>query len=121
MIIVVLVIHVMLAAALIGVVLIQKSEGGGLGLGGGGGMSGFMTGRSTANLLTRTTAVLAACFMATSIALAILAARQHSGGGRSILDQIPVQTAPVTIPSATPSTEPAPPTPAETPSVPLAK
>ena len=50
MIIVVLVVHVMLAVTLIGVVLVQKSEGGGLGIGGGGGMSGFMTGRSTANL-----------------------------------------------------------------------
>src|ERR1700761_9430447 len=98
MIIVVLVIHVMLAVALIGVVLIQKSEGGGLGMGGGGGMSGFMTGRSTANLLTRTTAILAGCFMATSILLAILAAHQHAGGG-SILDQIPTSTAPATLPN----------------------
>ena len=72
MIIVVLVIHVMLTITLIGVVLVQKSEGGGLGIGGGGGMSGFMTGRSTANLLTRTTAFLAAGFMLTTSALSMI-------------------------------------------------
>ncbi|WP_421709576.1 preprotein translocase subunit SecG [Algihabitans sp.] len=86
-----LVIHLLIAIVLIGVVLMQRSEGGGLGIGGGGGggggggMSGFMTGRGTANLLTRTTAILAACFMMTSIGLAILAGG-HSDGG-SILDQ----------------------------------
>ena len=64
-----LVVHLMIAAALVAVILLQKSEGGALGMGGGG-MSGFMTGRSTANLLTRTTAVLAAGFFATWIALA---------------------------------------------------
>ena len=62
MITVVLVIHLLIAVALIGVVLLQKSEGGALGMGGGG-MSGFMTGRSTANLLTRTTAILAALLL----------------------------------------------------------
>ncbi|HVJ51209.1 MAG TPA: preprotein translocase subunit SecG [Aliidongia sp.] len=120
MITVILVVHVMLALSLIGVVLIQKSEGGGLGLGSGGGMSGFMTGRSTANLLTRTTAILAGCFMATSLTLAILASRQHAGG-RSILDQIPVQTAPATIPSAPPAADQTPQTPQDQQSVPLAK
>jgi preprotein translocase subunit SecG len=120
MMIVVLVIHVLLAISLIGVVLIQKSEGGGLGLGGGGGMSGFMTGRSTANLLTRTTAILAGCFMATSIVLAILAARQHSGG-RSILDQFPAQTGPSPLTAPATSSEPAPPAQPQPPSVPLAK
>ena len=126
MMIVVLVVHVLLAVALIGVVLIQKSEGGGLGLGsgGGGGMSGFMTGRSTANLLTRTTAILAGCFMATSVLLAILAARQHTGGV-SILDQIPAQSAPASAPAsqpAAPATPTAPtPTPPAQPSVPLSK
>jgi preprotein translocase subunit SecG len=78
---VLLVIHILLALALIGVVLLQRSEGGGLGIGGGGGgggggMGGFLTGRGTANLLTRTTAILAAGFMLTSITLTILA-----GGG----------------------------------------
>jgi preprotein translocase subunit SecG len=61
-----LALHVLLAIALIGIVLLQRSEGGGLGIGGG--MSGFMTGRSSANLLTRVTAALAALFFATSLA-----------------------------------------------------
>ena len=54
----------MIAAALVAVVLLQRSEGGGLGIGGGGsgGMGGFMSARGTANLLTRATAILAACF-----------------------------------------------------------
>lgn len=89
---VLLVIHILLALALIGVVLLQRSEGGGLGIGGGGsagggGMGGFLTGRGTANLLTRTTAILAACFMATSIMLTILA--QGGSERRSILDDQP--------------------------------
>ena len=66
---VILVIHLLLAIGLVGVVLLQRSEGGGLGIGGsggGGGMSGFMTGRATADLLTRTTAILATAFMVTS-------------------------------------------------------
>lgn len=92
---VLLVIHLLIAIALVISVLLQPSEGGGLGIGGGGGggggLGGFLSGRGTANLLTRTTAVLAATFMATSIALTIFA-----GGGaeRSILDEIPEQTAP---------------------------
>jgi preprotein translocase subunit SecG len=60
---VILVIHLLLAIALVCVVLLQRSEGGALGMGGGGGMGGFMTGRATADLLTRTTTVLAACFI----------------------------------------------------------
>jgi preprotein translocase subunit SecG len=69
------VIHLLVAIALVGVVLIQRSEGGGLGMGGssGGGMGGFMTARGTANLLTRTTAILAGAFMVTSLALAFMA------------------------------------------------
>ncbi len=92
---VLLVIHLMLAMAMIGVVLLQRSEGGGLGIGGGGGggggMSGFLTGRGTANLLTRATAVLAAGFMLTSIGLTILAS--DSSERSSIIDEPPV-TAP---------------------------
>jgi preprotein translocase subunit SecG len=68
-----LVIHLMIASALVGVVLLQRSEGGALGIGGGGG--GFLTGRGTANLLTRTTAILAAAFFATSILLSLSAQR----------------------------------------------
>jgi preprotein translocase subunit SecG len=64
---VVIVIHLMIVAVLIGAVLLQKSEGGGLGMGGG---AGFMSSRGTANLLTRTTAILAAGFFVTSLFLA---------------------------------------------------
>lgn len=97
---VLLVIHLLIAIALVGVVLLQRSEGGGLGIGGGGGgggsggMSGFLTGRGTANLLTRTTAILAACFMATSLTLTIIAS--GSSERRSIVDQLP--TAPQSAP-----------------------
>lgn len=80
---VVTVVHLLIAIALVGVVLVQRSEGGGLGLGGGsGGMGGFMTARGTANLLTRATAILAAAFMVTSLALAIMAGghSQRAGG-----------------------------------------
>ncbi len=99
---VVLVIHLMLALAMIGVVLLQRSEGGGLGIGGGGGggMGGFLSGRGTANLLTRTTAILAGCFMMTSIALTILSS--GSGERRSILDETPA-TPPVQEQPAKPS------------------
>jgi preprotein translocase subunit SecG len=85
---VIIVIHLILAIALVGVILLQRSEGGGLGMGGGGGgMGGFMTGRATANLLTRATAVIAALFMLTSLTLAILAGGDRES--RSILDQPP--------------------------------
>src|SRR6059058_128728 len=67
---VVIVIHLMIVATLIGAVLLQKSEGGGLGVGGG---AGFMSSRGTANLLTRTTAVLAVGFFLTSLLLSWLA------------------------------------------------
>ncbi len=73
MITVLLLIHVMVAIALVGVILLQRSEGGALGIGGGGG--GFMTGRSAGNALTKTTAILAASFFATSLFLSILASR----------------------------------------------
>lgn len=69
---VIIVIHLMLVLGMIGVVLLQRSEGGGLGIGGGGG-GGFMSSRGTSNLLTRATAVLAALFFVTSLVLSILA------------------------------------------------
>ena len=69
---VIIVIHLMIVLTMIGVVLLQKSEGGGLGIGGGGG-GGFMSSRGTANVLTRTTAILAGAFFATSLLLSILA------------------------------------------------
>jgi len=67
---VVIVIHLMIVVVLIGTVLLQKSEGGGLGMGGG---AGFMSSRGTANLLTRTTAILAVGFFATSLLLSWIA------------------------------------------------
>ncbi|MFA5958680.1 preprotein translocase subunit SecG [Hyphomicrobium sp.] len=88
---VLLVIHLMIAASLVGVVLLQKSEGGALGIGGGGG-GGFLTGRGTANLLTRTTAGLAAAFFTTSILLTVLA--NHSAQRGSAFDSFPGAAAP---------------------------
>jgi preprotein translocase subunit SecG len=81
-----LAIHIMLAIALIGVVLLQRSEGGIGGLGGGG-MSGFMTTRGSANLLTKTTRWLAGTFMATSLMLAWLAA--HSSAPKPVITSEP--------------------------------
>ena len=69
---VIIVIHLMLILSMIGVVLLQRSEGGGLGIGSSGG-GGFMSSRGTANVLTRATAVLAGLFFVTSLALSILA------------------------------------------------
>ncbi len=84
---VLLVVHILIVLALIGIVLMQKSEGGALGMGGGGGgAGGFLTGRGTANLLTRTTAILAIGFFATSILSTILANRDGRGG--SVFDSV---------------------------------
>ena len=83
----VLTIHILIALALIGAVLLQRSEGGGLGIGGGGGASGgFMTARGTANMMTRVTAILAACFFGTSLILAIMAGGQQDSS--SIIDEV---------------------------------
>ena len=99
-----LVVHILLALALIGVILVQRSEGGALGMGGGGG--GFMTARGSANLLTRTTAIIAALFICSSVVLAILAGGPSKP--RSILD------------SGAPATQSAPAEPAK-PAVPLSQ
>ena len=83
----VLTIHILIALALIGTVLLQRSEGGGLGIGGGGGAGGgFMTARGTANMMTRVTAILAACFFGTSLILAIMAGGQREAS--SIIDEV---------------------------------
>jgi preprotein translocase subunit SecG len=84
--IVLIVVHLMIVLALIGVVLLQRSEGGGLGIGGG---SGFMTARGAANVLTRTTAILAAAFFATSLTLSIIA--RYGERPIDILDRVPAQ------------------------------
>ncbi len=110
MIVILFVLHILIAIALVGVVLLQKSEGGALGMGGGG-MSGFMTGRSTSNLLTRATAILAALFMTTSVLLVVISNRQHAP--RSILDQgaptAPARPATPAVPSPATPTAPSPP------------
>lgn len=81
---VLIVIHLMIVLALVGVVLIQRSEGGGLGIGGG---SGFMSARGTANALTRTTAILATLFFITSLGLGIL--NRYESRPTDILNRIP--------------------------------
>ena len=116
MMIILFVVHVLIALALIGVIMLQKSEGGALGMGGGG-MSGFMTGRSTANLLTRTTAVLAVLFFATSILLVLLS--NPVKVKRSIIDHPSGPVLPMSPAPQAPGA-PAPAVPAQ-PSAPLAR
>lgn len=108
MIILLFVVHVAIAVALVGVVLLQKSEGGALGMGGGG-MSGFMTGRSTGNLLTRVTMILASAFFLTSIVLVWLS--NATQAPRSLMDQGPAPTREVPSAPVTPAApaEPSPP------------
>ena len=93
---VLIIIHLVIVLALAGVVLLQRSEGGGLGLGGGSsGVSGFLTGRGQANALTRATTVLAAGFFLTSILLTML--QTYGKKPVSILDTAPpAATAPAT-------------------------
>jgi preprotein translocase subunit SecG len=119
---VIIVIHLMVVLALVGVVLVQRSEGGGLGIGGG---SGFMSARGAANALTRTTAILAAIFFATSLGLTIMAryqgsvadildrpassssapAKDSGNGGKGVLDQL--GGTPSKAPAANTSQQPA--------------
>ena len=82
-----IVVHLMIVIALVAVVLLQRSEGGALGIGGG---SGFMTGRGQANALTRATAWLGAAFFLTSMVLTILANMQRAP--TSVFDQVAPQT-----------------------------
>ncbi|RWE71909.1 preprotein translocase subunit SecG [Mesorhizobium sp.] len=117
---VLIVIHLMVVLALVGVVLLQRSEGGGLGIGGG---SGFMTARGAANALTRATAILAAAFFVTSLALSILARYGEkpidildrpatSSQGSGVLNQLPGSNGPVG------TSKPAPPASGTTPAAP---
>ena len=111
---VLIVVHLMVVLALVGVVLLQRSEGGGLGIGGG---SGFMTARGAANALTRATAILAAAFFATSLVLSIVARYGEkpidildrapaTQDGKGILDQLPGANGPVTPDNKTTPTPP---------------
>ena len=111
---VILVIHLMLAISLVAVVLLQRSEGGGLGMGGGQG-GGLVSSRAAGNILTRTTAILAGGFMVTSLTLAIMA---NSSNDRpaSVMDAAPAAT---TAPAA-PTEQPAAPA-QDGPAVPLAE
>lgn len=111
MIAVLLAVHIFLALAMVGVILLQRSEGGALGIGGGGG-GGLMTTRGQANLLTRATGVLAALFFGTSLTLAILAGSTNRP--RSIMEQ-----APSSVPTLPQPAEPQVPAAPQVPSVPL--
>lgn len=96
---VVLTVHLILALLLIGVVLLQRSEGGALGMGGGGG--GSMSARGAATAMTKLTWLLAGCFIVTSITLTILATRSDQAG--SVVDSITTEeTAPATDAPANP-------------------
>jgi preprotein translocase subunit SecG len=86
---VIVVIHLMVVVTMIGVVLLQKSEGGGLGVGSTG---GFLSSRGTSNVLTRTTAILAAVFFGTSLVLSMLAGWDRKP--RSIIQGTPAQQTP---------------------------
>ncbi|WP_135466581.1 preprotein translocase subunit SecG [Crenalkalicoccus roseus] len=99
-----LILHLFVTLALIAVVLLQRSEGGGLGIGSSQGMGAFMTGRGTANLLTRTTAVLGTLFFLLALALALLG--RGTVQPRSILDAPP----PAATAPAAPQPAPAVPT-----------
>ena len=103
---VLLIVHLFVTLALIGVVLIQRSEGGGLGIGSSQGMGAFMSGRGTANLLTRTTAILATAFMVLSLALALMNRGTTVGG--SILNAPPPVSAPAPVAPAAPKAPSAP-------------
>ena len=97
---VILIIHLLLALSIIALVLLQRSEGGGLGIGGGGGgVGGMATPQTTANIMTRATAILAGCFFLSSLTLAILAGG-HSQSG-SILDAVQEVPAPAMEGAAT--------------------
>jgi preprotein translocase subunit SecG len=106
-----LVVHTLIAIALVGVILLQRSEGGGLGIGGGTG-GGLMTARGAANLLTRSTTILAALFIGTSIILAVLAAGTNKAKPiDTSLAKTSAPSAPAsapTAPAAAPALPPAP-------------
>jgi preprotein translocase subunit SecG len=110
---VILVIHLLIAIALVGVILLQRSEGGALGIGGGSG-GGLMSGRAAGNLLTRSTAILAALFFITSLGLALIANERSRPS--SLMNQDPAgMTAPVK------PAEPAKPAAPQEPAAPISK
>ncbi|WP_294541662.1 preprotein translocase subunit SecG [uncultured Rhodoblastus sp.] len=122
---VLIVIHLLVVIALIATVLLQRSEGGALGMGGGGGAGSFFTGRGQANALTRATAILATLFFITSLSLTVLASYTRSQ--KSIFESPAGSTAPAepgqgsvldklkAMQKAPPAPEQAPPAPEPTP------
>jgi preprotein translocase subunit SecG len=100
-----IVVQAIIAASLVGIILMQRSEGGGLGMGGS--PSGLMSARGAADFLTRTTTILATLFIALSISLAFVAAKKGSSGGIDDTLQrteVPTtQTAPAASPEAAPA------------------
>ncbi|MDX2094600.1 MAG: preprotein translocase subunit SecG [Alphaproteobacteria bacterium] len=115
---VLLVVQVLLAVVLIGMVLIQRSDADGFGLGGGGSGGNLLSGRAKANLMTRTTAILAGLFIINSLALSVIAARGHTPSiveeitrqqsGRDAAPALPVQSTPPSVPAADADAPPAP-------------
>jgi preprotein translocase subunit SecG len=86
------VVYIMVAIAMVIIILLQRSEGGALGMGGG---TGFVSGRGAANLLTRATAILAVLFFITAMGLNVLDRRERPG---SALDRLGKTAQPVTLP-----------------------
>lgn len=93
---VILVIHLFLALAIIGLVLMQRSEGGGLGIGGGSGAGDFATPRGTASFLTRATAICATAFFCTSLILGVMAGTHSQQSG--ILEELENTPVPIEAP-----------------------
>lgn len=98
---VVIVIHLMVVVALIAVVLVQRSEGGALGIGG---SNNFLTGRGSGNIFTRATGILGAVFFATSLLMTIIT--RMAAPPSSVLDTVPTAGAPVTPPSISDTVQP---------------
>ena len=92
---VILVIHILACLAMIGLVLVQKSEGGGLGIGGGGANS-LMSGRGAAGAIVRTTIIIGGIFFVTSLALTSIANR--SSDNRSGIERVLEETNPGAVP-----------------------
>lgn len=133
-----LIVHTLIAAALVGVILLQRSEGGGLGIGGGN-AGGLVSARGAADLMTRSTNILAAAFIVTSLLLAVMYGQEgktrridpNATTAARVLPQAPAAPPPASAggfgavpfgggaPATTPTQQPAPTTPA--PAVPLAK
>ena len=116
-----LIVQTLVAASLVSVILMQRSEGGGLGVGGS--SSGFMTARGAADFLTRSTAVLGGLFIILSITLAAIAgtARQPTQVDTSLANRVAPAPAPATAPATQPQQQPRAPAQNDSAPVPLAQ